>query len=251
MDLPGFPLFSLFSQIDHFLLALARKETLVLMTSPDQCVLLFSGGRDSTVAALRLSEQFKRLVLITVTSAHMDGIERVRSRVLELKKILRAGSEWMLLGEPAPFSDARVGEPSGCISCHFGYFLIASAIADQMRCGSIACGFVAYQEKWVEQTSYAIQRLEGLLAQHGKRLILPVLDIQDRDKAEAELRLRGLSTESLELKCLRQQIDPGLTGSALKRVVDRWIDNLRAALERKQIPAPPLERVIMSGGEDI
>lgn len=218
----------------------------------DDCVLLFSGGRDSTVAALRLAGQFKRLVLVTVTSPHMVGVERVRSRVGELSKILPARSEWMLVSERESFLDKNDVERSGCISCNFGYFLVASAIADQIGSGSIGCGFVGYQSAWVEQTPYAVQRLTSLLAEHSKDLNLPVWDIQRRDQAEAELRSYGLSTESLELKCLRQQPDPNLTGSSLQRVVDRWSDNLRVALvERNHMLDQLIERVVFPGGQNI
>ncbi|HVB80636.1 MAG TPA: hypothetical protein VNE82_11915, partial [Candidatus Binataceae bacterium] len=35
------------------------------------CVLMFSGGRDSTLAALRLSKESTSLTLVTVTSDHL------------------------------------------------------------------------------------------------------------------------------------------------------------------------------------
>lgn len=52
------------------------------------CVLLFSGGRDSTIAAVRLSRSFERLFLVTITSEHLIGIASVRRRLSELKSRL-------------------------------------------------------------------------------------------------------------------------------------------------------------------
>jgi hypothetical protein len=178
----------------------------------------------------------------------MTGIEKVRARVQELGACLSPGSEWILVREPARFLRSRSVAQSGCISCHFGYFLVASVLADQLNSDSIACGFVGYQNTWVEQTPYAIHSLQELLAEHDKHLILPVADIRSRAQAEAELRAHGLSTDSMELKCFRQEDDPALTGSQLQRVVDKWSENLREALSRDHIPEPPLERLIISSG---
>jgi hypothetical protein len=41
------------------------------------CVLLFSGGRDSTISAIKLSAFFERLILVTVTSQHLVGMDAV------------------------------------------------------------------------------------------------------------------------------------------------------------------------------
>ena len=56
---------------------------------------MFSGGRDSTLAAIRLSQQFDRLLLATITSDHLVGIDSVRRRLTELAPLLPPGSEWL------------------------------------------------------------------------------------------------------------------------------------------------------------
>lgn len=213
----------------------------------DNCVLLFSGGRDSTVAALRLASRFKHLVLVTVRSPHMIGMERLQFRIGELRRTLKNQCEWMLIPETGSFHRATAAKSAGCISCHFGYFWIASALAHQLRCDSIACGFVAYQSDWVEQTPYAIQRLSEFLQQRKQRLLLPVLEIQSRAQVEAELESHGLSTDSHELKCVRQHVDPGLTGEKLKAMVDSWAEKLRAAVTGHRSPIQPERRITVSG----
>jgi hypothetical protein len=106
---------------------------------------------------------------------------------------------------------------------------------------------VPYQERWVEQTPYAIGRLREVMAENGMQLVLPVSDVGSKEEAETELRKSGLSACSLELKCSRQQADPGLTGLRLQAVVDNGIESLRSALERNP-GVDPLQRIDFSGG---
>jgi hypothetical protein len=209
--------------------------------------LLFSGGRDSTLAAIRLAESFDHVVLITIMSPHMTGLGKVQSRVEELKRILAVRCEWMLLPETRLVPSRTSSDDIGCIDCHFGYFVTAHSIARQLECDSIACGFVRYQSAWVEQTPYAVGRLTELMAEHGTNLVLPVAELASKEEVEAELKSNLVSTGSLELKCSRQQPDPGLTGAPLQLVVDRAIEALRVAIETKQTAEPPLLRIDMSG----
>jgi diphthamide synthase (EF-2-diphthine--ammonia ligase) len=217
-----------------------------MASSSPTCVLLFSGGRDSTLAAIRLGKSFDHVVLVTIMSPHMTGLSKVQSRVEELKRILAVHCEWMLVPETRLVPSGTAGD-IGCIDCHFGYFATAHSIARQLECDSIACGFVRYQSAWVEQTPYAVRRLTELMAEHGTKLLLPVAELVSKEEVEAELKSNLVSADSLELKCSRQQPDPGLTGGPLQVVVDRGIEALRAALDRKQGAEPPLQRIDVSG----
>jgi len=211
------------------------------------CVLLFSGGRDSALAAIRLARSFDHIVLVTIMSPHMTGLDRVRSRIDELKRTIPIRCEWILVGEqPLGRSGIQLNE-LGCISCHFGYFAMAHAIAREVGCANIACGFVQYQNSWVEQTPYAVSQLTKVMAEHGINLVLPVAEIASKSEVEAELLSNKLSIDSLELKCTRQQPDPGLTGNRLRSLIDKGINTLRAAIEAEQAAAPALERIEICG----
>jgi hypothetical protein len=216
------------------------------MITDDSCVLLFSGGRDSTIAAVRLAQHVRRLVLLTVTSTNMTGLQHVRSRINELKHLMAIDCRWILVSE-RPIFQRPANQDIGCISCHFGYFWIASRIADQVKSRSIACGFVRYQDQWVEQTPYAIERLNKALQQRNQRLHLPVADIQSREQAEAELRSYELSTDSLELKCHRQRVDPCLEGAALCSVVDSWTEFLQEMLASNIAPDLTVQETVVCG----
>jgi 3-methyladenine DNA glycosylase AlkC len=238
---------ALFVQTHLFSASINANEFLAMASSSRTCVLLFSGGRDSTLAAIRLGKSFDHVVLVTILSPHMTGLSKVQSRVEELKRILAVRCEWMLVPETRLVPLRTTSDDIGCIDCHFGYFVTAHSIARQLECESIACGFVQYQNAWVEQTPYAVRRLSELMAEHGTKLVFPVAELGSKEEVEAELKSNLVSTDSLELKCSRQQPDPGLTGGPLQVVVDRGMEALRAALERKQTAEPPLQRIDVSG----
>ena len=177
----------------------------------------------------------------------MTGLERVRSRIDELKRTIPIRCEWMLVAEQSLGRPGMQLNELGCISCHFGYFATAHAIARELACANIACGFVQYQNSWVEQTPYAVSQLRKLMAEHGINLVLPVAEIASKSEVEAELLSNKLSIDSLELKCTRQQPDPGLTGNRLRSLIDKGIKTLRKTIEAKQATKPALERIEISG----
>jgi PP-loop superfamily ATP-utilizing enzyme len=67
------------------------------------CILMFSGGRDSTLAAIRLAQEWEKLVLVTVTTEHLVGLGSVIKRLEELKLHLPGNTEWI---SPVPYESA-------------------------------------------------------------------------------------------------------------------------------------------------
>src|SRR5882757_8541657 len=63
-------------------------------------VLMFSGGRDSSVAALRMYEKGTMPILVTISSWHLTGIDRVRERVNEIKRRMPADIPWLIIRQP-------------------------------------------------------------------------------------------------------------------------------------------------------
>jgi len=195
------------------------------------CILMFSGGRDSTLAAVRLARAWERLVLVTVTSGGLSGIARVTRRLLELRPLLPENSSWMhvqFAKESHEDKDAKT-----CLTCHQGYIVAGAITADRFDANHIALGYSGYQSGWAEQTPYAITKLNEVLASNGLILVLPVTDLLHKEDAIRELRSNDLSVEALEQKCVRQIIDPGLTGEGLYKEVDEWSTELAKALSNK------------------
>jgi hypothetical protein len=191
------------------------------------CVLLFSGGRDSTLAAARLAGQCRRLVLLTVSTSHLVGIERVRSRLAELGRLFVGKVDWMHVSLSADALRPTASDLAGCLTCQHAYLAVAAKLAKQMEIETIALGYTAYQSGWVEQSPYAIFRLTEILAKLGKQLLLPVSNIQSKEQAKRELSELGLSENALEQKCsLQQTNDHGLDERAIRTHIDRWAENL-------------------------
>src|SRR5437660_5131536 len=78
-----------------------------------ECILLFSGGRDSTIAAIRLAAS-RRIGLVTVSSNHLIGAERVRGRVADLVSIFEP-SFWLRVRQP-PSAPAELRHDT-CLPC--------------------------------------------------------------------------------------------------------------------------------------
>jgi hypothetical protein len=200
-----------------------------LANSDGGCVLLFSGGRDSSIAAIRLSHQFSRLILMTVTTAHLDGIDAVHRRLLELKQLLPDKAEWAH-AISANDTMVRIGAVESCLPCHQQYLTIAVSLAVQQGIRNIALGYAGYQSEWLEQTPLAIERLRSVLGELGFKLLLPSADIRSKDEAKEILRAAGLSDLALEQKCLKQQFnDTDLTAKQVAAEIDAWGRQLRTA----------------------
>jgi hypothetical protein len=192
------------------------------------CILMFSGGRDSTLAAIRLSRAWDRLVLVTVTSADMKGLARVSRRLSELRLLLPANTCWVHVSfQEEPHRD---GGAKTCLTCHQAYIVAGIMVANKFQTNHIALGYSGYQSGWAEQTPYAIMKLNEVLTAHGFNLLLPVTDLVRKEDALLELRSNDLSDEALEQKCVRQIIDPGLTGDSLHKEVDEWSKDLSNAM---------------------
>ncbi|HXN74470.1 MAG TPA: hypothetical protein VN861_18120 [Candidatus Acidoferrales bacterium] len=184
---------------------------------------------------------------MTVKSPYMSGLRNLELRLEELKRVLAVECEWMLVPEKRLLPYHASGEDLGCIGCHFGYFASAYSIARQLGCDCIACGFVEYQNSWVEQTRYSVARLRDLMSEYGIKLVLPVAELRSKAEVQAELVTYGVTQDSLELKCSKQGIDPGLAESPLKAIVDQGIEALRVALENDQRSEQPLQTIVVSG----
>jgi hypothetical protein len=194
------------------------------------CILMFSGGRDSTLAALRLSQQRSRLTLVTVTSDHLIGIEAVRRRILELRQRLPPDTSWLLVSQPLNILRDEASYARTCLPCHHAYVSVGARVARDRGISTLAFGYTGYQSSWPEQTPYAVERLSAALSEVDLDLVLPVYDLHRKEDAVEELSSHGLSAAALEQKCLRQITNVTLDEAALRCEVDRWEKAISSAL---------------------
>lgn len=188
----------------------------------DRCILMFSGGRDSTLAAIRLANAGYDLTLVTITSDHLFGIDAVKRRLGELSNFLPNETEWLRIKQPSELQTDTSFYEQTCLPCHHAYVVVAGAVAGSLGITNLAFGYAAYQGTWPEQTPLATSRLRTVLESLGIRLLLPVYDLSSLLAAENELRSIGLSTLALEQKCSRQVTNVELADDQLQSQIALW-----------------------------
>ena len=194
------------------------------------CVLLFSGGRDSSIAAIRLGRQYARLKLVTVSTDHLVGMSHVIDRLRELKRHLDPATLWYHFtfeGEPEIGSELL----TSCLPCHAVYLLAGLAVAAENDISNIAFGYTQYQSSWAEQTVQGRTAISEVMTLFGRRALFPVSDLNSKEQAIDELRALGITVLALEQKCLRQQVNHQSDQNLLHAEIRRWGDWLKTALE--------------------
>lgn len=203
-----------------------------LLQSRGVCVLMFSGGRDSTLAAVRLAEAGFELILVTITSDHLHGLHLVEQRLRELRGLVPARTRWMHVKQPLDLATDTSFYEQTCLPCHHAYVVVAAAIAINLGAAQLAFGYTHYQSHWPEQTPLAIERLRALVEESGVELLLPVHDLQSRKQASDELEHRGLTSLALEQKCVRQVTNIQLDDERLHAQVALWEEAIRASINK-------------------
>jgi hypothetical protein len=210
------------------------------------CVLMFSGGRDSAIAALRLIEAGIPPILVTISSDHLVGIEAVRKRLTEMRNYLPEGTRWLRINQPTDLATDTSFYEQTCLSCHHAYVVVAAAIARSVGAKQLAFGYTGYQNDWPEQTPLATERLRTVLGDYQIELILPVFDLASRSEAETELLAAGLSSLALEQKCSRQVTNVTLPPHKLSAQIALWERAIRRSMDQiDHIPAHIIEDVIV------
>lgn len=193
-------------------------------------VLMFSGGRDSTLAAIRMHEQGLSPILITVASGHLVGLDRVRKRVKEIAGRTCEALPWLVIRQPEELRTDTSFYERTCLPCHHAYVVVGGAVAAKSGISIVAFGYARYQNAWPEQTPVAIGRLRNVLSRHGTQLILPVYDLTSREEAMRLLAEQNQNPSALEQKCIRQVTNVSLDEAQLIRQVELWEHAIDASM---------------------
>ena len=210
-------------------------------------VLMFSGGRDSTLAAIRMHQEGLSPALVTVASWHLVGIDRVRKRIADIQQQVPELRTWFVIRQPTELKTDTSFYEKTCLPCHHAYVVVAAAVAAKLGIGAVAFGYARYQDGWPEQTPLAISRLRDVLLRHRIKLLLPVYDLESRSQATGQLRAYGQSPDALEQKCTQQVTNVKLDENRLRQQIDLWekaIDTSMSALAQIEI-----ELIEMQSGE--
>ena len=193
----------------------------------EKCILLFSGGRDSTVSAVYLAKQYEYLYLATIQSAHLKGIENVYLRLKELQTFLQSKCTWNLYRkiENLPIKNLKT---TTCLPCHAYYIALVQNIAISNNIRNISLGYVGYQKCWEEQSDYAKLSLRRYLDSVGLNLLLPVESVTEKEEMKQCLRELNLTEDALEQKCLKSSFNIRLKETEMEQQIDAWIDSIKS-----------------------
>ena len=100
----------------------------MLSGAAEPTVVMFSGGRDSTLAAMRLHLLGVPVTLVTVTSTHLVAIESVRRRLTELLQHLPGDTRWLLVQQPEELRTDTSFYEQTCLPCHHAYVVASAAL---------------------------------------------------------------------------------------------------------------------------
>lgn len=167
-------------------------------------ILLFSGGRDSTCAAVRLIQSGEHPLLLTVIDTGCQTDCNTKLRVNELRERVDHSLCWISARAPdlyeAAMGLAMKTAPS-CLPCLCVRLTVAVSLARRLGITKVATGFSGYQSSWVEQTPAAIDATRAFLKEYSIDLELPVASLDSKDAAIRFLTASHLRPESLEPVC--------------------------------------------------
>lgn len=207
---------------------------------PKRCVTMFSGGRDSSLAALRLADSGVDQILVTISSGHLVGLPAVQKRLAELGSHLPAGTIWANVRQPPATDGDEAFRLPTCFPCHKAYTTVAVQLAEAYAADSVAFGYASYQGDWPEQRPEAISFLRRILGSIGLSLLTPVYDLSSKAAAQDELRARGLADSALEQKCLFQVHHRTLSPREYVREFQTWTAALVESLSSRGMTRPEI-----------
>jgi len=208
------------------------------------CLLLFSGGRDSTLSAVKLADQYNVVNLLTITADHLHGIDMVKDRLSELSgKIKNMGTWYLYEQQPNVLTNYDLFAPT-CLPCHSDYISIAVRLCIAKKISILSLGYVKYQSHWPEQTPLAVKILREIISYYGISLELPVYDYDCKDDAILELDRLGLSPVAMEQKCERQTSNIELKDDLLENELVKWRQVIMNNLTKKSMQKMAFKEVL-------
>ena len=213
----------------------------------NDCLLLYSGGKDSTLAAIKLYNAGYNVHFIHFDNGYMKDQDKPYLTFMEtfdnekeyyfdyelssvdVKKIFDEYFGYFsadLSNDPSLVSEIR------CLSCRMAMYTKAIQIAKERGYKYIAEGARISQKFMLEQLPI-VTRLKELATSHGIKLLLPVLYVDDDQKEIEELLDNGHSSKTWESKCLIGKPAKDKTDEDEQFIVDYYDTVLRPSIQKK------------------
>lgn len=194
-------------------------ENLETPRKENDCLLLYSGGKDSTLAAIRLRNAGYNVHFIHFDNGHMMDTDKA---YLTFKKTFAFQDGYyfsyknksIIIEELFHDYFKKWQEKYGdnldneildseirCLSCRMAMYTKAIIYAKEHHFKYIAEGARISQKFMIEQLPM-IERLKNLASNFGIELLFPVLTLESNELEKQELIANGFSSKSWESKCL-------------------------------------------------
>lgn len=194
-------------------------ENLETSRKENDCLLLYSGGKDSTLAAIRLRKAGYNVHFIHFDNGHMMDTDKA---YLTFKKTFAFQDGYyfsyknksIIIEElfhdyfkkwQEKYGDNLDGENLDseirCLSCRMAMYTKAIIYAKEHHFKYIAEGARISQKFMIEQLPM-IERLKNLASNFEIELLFPVLTLENDELEKQELIANGFSSKSWESKCL-------------------------------------------------
>lgn len=185
-------------------------------------LLMYSGGKDSLLSALKLNKEYPEHVinLVTYNNGCMVGLKNAETIIEKLRYLDRYGFSYRGVFDTygiarqffSPYFNMKAETiakkypgltPSqfNCLICKTSMYLYSMWLAKQWDCEYVANGARECQEFVVEHEEM-IDRYQDLAKEFGLSIKYPVYDINDDWELENEIFRLGMIPKVYEPKCL-------------------------------------------------
>jgi predicted subunit of tRNA(5-methylaminomethyl-2-thiouridylate) methyltransferase len=175
--------------------------------------LLFSGGRDSSLACAMLAKKGYKIHLLTFNNGTIINLDLAEQRFNELEKRF---SGTIIAREVIPSyglfkeialipieKDFKKYETNLlCMGCKLAMHVLSLIYCLENKIQIIADGYTEYQRTWIEQMPEAIHAVRKFHEEYKVKYVNPVYDQNSKEQVKKKLFSLGLSTKSLEGSCL-------------------------------------------------
>lgn len=212
----------------------------------NDCLLMYSGGKDSTLAAIRLYNAGYNVHFIHFDNGHMRDQDKpyltfqktfnkdqdyyfdYELSSVDIKQLFEEYyGEWSnLIDNQELLSEIR------CLSCRMAMYTKLLQIAKEKGYKYVAEGARISQKFMLEQIPI-ITRLKDLASSHGIKLLLPVLYVDDDQEEIDELLANNHSSKTWESKCLIGKPPKDKTSEDERIIVDYYDSVLEPAVQKR------------------
>lgn len=183
-----------------------------IATDQKEVALLFSGGIDSTLAAVILSLKDYKIHLLTMDNGVSDKSKYTEDRYNDLKELFPNNIvTWKRLICKKLFIDIAIEDIDKnmkkyrsnllCLGCKLSMHTVGLTYCLDNNIKNIADGYTQYQNYLAEQVPESIELVKNFDGELGINYINPVIDYKSKVDVKKELLDFGLYTKSLESEC--------------------------------------------------